>query len=63
MKDAPSWFKNGVESALLAPTAVNQQNFMIDLENDFVKIKPKNKLCSKVDIGIVKYHFEIGSQR
>ena len=63
VKDAPSWFKDGVESALLAPTAVNQQNFMIDIENNLVKIKPKNKLCSKVDIGIVKYHFEIGSQR
>ena len=63
VKDAPSWFIQGVESALLAPTAVNQQNFIISLENDKVQIKPKNKFCSKVDIGIIKYHFEVGANK
>ncbi len=61
--NAPDWFKQGVECALMAPTAVNQQNFIVSLENDKVQIKPKNRLCSKVDIGIIKYHFEVGSNK
>ena len=28
--DTPSWFKKGVEAALLAPTAVNQQKFSFE---------------------------------
>lgn len=30
--DVPEWFKKGVEAALLAPTAVNQQKFFLPLQ-------------------------------
>ena len=30
-EEMPDWFKNGVEAALLAPTAMNQQKFMFTL--------------------------------
>lgn len=58
---APEWFKNGVEAALLAPTATNQQKFTLALEGDKVKAKAGLGFYSKMDLGIVKYHFEIGS--
>ena len=62
MKSAPQWYKHGVACALLAPTAINQQKFKFEL-------RPGNKVTakagfgpySKVDLGIVKYHFEIGA--
>ncbi|MGL4362576.1 MAG: nitroreductase family protein [Cellulosilyticaceae bacterium] len=57
----PSWFKSGVEAALLAPTAINQQKFMISLNNNTVSARSTGGICSKVDLGIVKYHFEIGA--
>ena len=60
-KDAPEWFKAGVEAALLAPTALNQQKFRFELIGDKVKAKTKLGTCVKTDLGIVKYHFEIGS--
>lgn len=58
---APEWFKNGVDAALLAPTATNQQKFTLTLEGDKVKAKAGLGFYSKMDLGIVKYHFEIGS--
>ena len=58
----PDWFNKGVELALLAPTALNQQKFMIKLDdNDNVEFIDKGGPFSKVDLGIVKCHFEIGS--
>lgn len=58
----PEWFANGVELALLAPTAVNQQKFMIKLlPDETVEFIDKGGVLSQVDIGIVKCHFEIGS--
>ncbi len=62
--DRPEWFNNGVEMALLAPTAVNQQKFTITLnEDDSVDFSSNGGFYSSVDIGIVKYHFEIGAER
>lgn len=60
---APEWFKNGVDAALLAPTATNQQKFTLTLEGDKVRAKAGLGFYSKMDLGIVKYHFEIGSGR
>ena len=57
----PEWFKNGVEAALLAPTAVNQQKFVFTLKGNQVSVKAKRGAWAKVDLGIVKYHFEIGA--
>ena len=60
---SPEWFKNGVRAALLAPTAVNQQKFYFTLENGKVTAKAKTAFYSKVDLGIAKYHFELGAER
>ena len=58
----PEWFENGVEAALLAPTAINQQKFLIKLNADeSVEFIDKGGVLSQVDLGIVKCHFEIGS--
>ena len=60
--DSPQWFKQGVAAALLAPTAVNQQQFYFTLHNDgCVSAKAKFGPYAKMDLGIVKYHFEIGA--
>jgi len=61
--DNPYWFNEGVKMALLAPTAINQQKFEIKLAEDgTVSLKDKGGPYSKVDIGIVKYHFEVGAE-
>lgn len=59
--EAPGWFINGVSAALLAPTAMNQQNFTFIREGDRVCAKAGLGFFTKVDLGIVKYHFEVGS--
>ncbi len=60
----PAWFDEGVKMALLAPTAINQQRFLIRLnEDESVSFVDKGGPFSQVDLGIVKCHFEIGSQR
>ena len=62
--ERPEWFKKGIEMALLAPTAMNQQSFMINLNADeSVEFIDKGGFFSKVDLGIVRYHFEVGSGR
>lgn len=58
---APEWFQKGVEAALLAPTAMNQQKFMFSLSGKTVSAKAGMGFYSKIDLGIVKYHFEIGA--
>ena len=58
----PDWFRRGVEAALLAPTAINQQKFTFSLTNgNQVSAKAGWGYFSKVDLGIVKLHFEIGA--
>lgn len=57
----PDWFKNGVEAALLAPTAMNQQKFLFTLSGDKVSAKAGMGFYTKLDLGIVKYHFELGA--
>ena len=68
--DSPEWFRKGIEAALLAPTAVNQQKFFFEYlgykETDklpLVSAKPTFSLIgyTKMDLGIVKYHFELGA--
>lgn len=62
--DKPEWFNKGVEMALLAPTAINQQKFKIRLNEDgTVDIVDKGGPFSKVDKGIVRRHFEIGAEK
>lgn len=58
---APDWFQKGVEAALLAPTAMNQQKFVFSLSGNTVSAKAGIGFYTKVDLGIAKYHFEIGA--
>lgn len=57
----PDWFKKGTEAALLAPTAMNQQKFLLTLKENKVSAKAGIGFYAKIDIGIVKYHFETGA--
>lgn len=62
----PEWFNKGIEAALLAPTAVNQQKFFFELLNEKKEGKAVVKASTtfsmigytKMDLGIAKYHFE-----
>ena len=57
----PDWYKEGLEAAALAPTAMNQQKFKFELHGDKVKAKPGIGFYTQIDLGIAKCHFEIGS--
>lgn len=60
----PDWFKLGIEFALLAPTAVNQQKFKFEyIDENTVKAIPGRGAMTKIDLGIVKYHFELGANK
>ncbi len=60
--DSPQWFKDGITAAMKAPTAMNQQKFSFKLINgNKVNAVSKGGPYSDVDLGIVKYHFEIGA--
>lgn len=60
---APAWFTEGVEAALLAPTAMNRQAFHITGQGDEVALAYDHGACSDIDHGIVRYHFELGAGR
>lgn len=63
----PSWFRQGVEAALLAPTAVNQQKFFFEYiparDGKPVRVLAKRNFSligfTQMDLGIAKCHFEI----
>lgn len=90
----PTWYRRGVEAALLAPTAVNQQKFAFSYTGSAgsAPIRPAENgaggsadaeslfpgettrtlpgvhvevdgfgFFSKVDLGIIRYHFQIGA--
>ena len=66
----PSWFRKGVEAALLAPTAVNQQKFSFEyvgMSNNHHQVRAKKGFSmigyTQMDLGIAKYHFEIGADK
>lgn len=67
--NSPEWFRRGVEAALLAPTAINQQKFSFELlpieEGQPVRVLAKRHFSmvgyTQMDLGIAKYHFEIGA--
>ncbi|MDO4942040.1 MAG: nitroreductase family protein [Lachnospiraceae bacterium] len=54
----PDWFSKGMEAVLLAPTAMNQQKFYFTMKNGKVYAKAGKGFYTKMDLGIVKYHFE-----
>ena len=64
----PSWFRKGVEAALLAPTAVNQQKFSFEylgMKDGRHQVRAKKGFSligyTQMDLGIAKCHFEIGA--
>ncbi|MBQ6204421.1 MAG: nitroreductase [Prevotella sp.] len=64
----PLWFKRGVEAALLAPTAVNQQKFSFEyvgMNDNRHQVRAKKGFSmigyTQMDLGIAKYHFEVGA--
>ena len=58
----PEWFREGIEAALLAPTAINQQKFFFQLENGEPVAAVKGLgSCTAVDLGIAALHFELAS--
>ncbi len=59
--EIPAWFRSGMEMAMLAPTAKNQQKYLFALSNGAVEIQDLGGSFSRIDIGIVKYHFEAGA--
>ncbi len=64
--ESPEWFRKGVEAALLAPTAVNQQKFYFKyVPDDKVKPEKGSSLVgyTMIDLGIAMYNFEIGAGR
>ncbi len=62
--DAPAWFRRGVEAALMAPTAMNQQKFYFTRNGRRVSARAgRIGTCLKIDLGIVRCHFELGAGR
>ena len=64
----PAWFRNGVEAALLAPTAVNQQKFSFEyvgMNSGRHQVRAHKGFSligyTRIDLGIAKYHFEVGA--
>ena len=62
-RSQPFWFIRGVGAALLAPTSLNRQAFMIRCTGDKVSISCDKGPYSDLELGIIKYHFEIGAGR
>lgn len=57
--EEPDWFREGMEAVMLAPTAMNQQKFLFTVNGDEVKASVAGAgFYAKMDLGIVKYHFE-----
>ena len=57
-----AWFRQGVEAALKAPTAVNQQKFVFSVRDGEPVARAKGfGSLTQVDLGIVVYHFEAAS--
>lgn len=60
--DMPSWFMAGLQCALLAPTAMNKQKFRFTLiGSNQIKAESTGGFCPGVNLGIAKYHFELGA--
>ena len=57
----PNWFKEGIEASLLAPTALNKQDYKIIGKGNNVKIEIDNGIFTGANKGLIKYHFELGA--
>lgn len=60
--EMPDWFKVGMDAAMLSPTAMNQQKFLISYDGMHLDAQVKGRgFFTKTDLGIVKCDFEIAS--
>ncbi len=59
--EMPTWFKSAMQAVQFAPTAINQQKFLFTLKGSAVEAKSPFGICTKIDLGIAKCHFEIGA--
>lgn len=60
-ENSPEWFKNGIKAALLAPTALNKQDFIIKQNGNKVSIECNNGIFTGANVGLIKYHFDLGA--
>lgn len=62
--EMPDWFRKGMEAAMEAPTAMNQQKFTFELLPDGKVAASAGKgFYTRVDLGIAKCHFELGAEK
>lgn len=60
--EMPDWFRTGMKGAMLSPTAMNQQKFLISWDGNVLKAEQNGSgFFAKVDLGIVKHDFELAS--
>jgi len=57
----PSWFRDGVEAASLAPSGLNRQGYTFILDGDQISTRTNPGSYAAIDLGIAKYHFELGA--
>lgn len=58
---APQWFTDGINALLYAPTALNKQPYTVKGSGNKVSISAGSGHFSGIDLGIGKYHFEVGA--
>lgn len=58
---APQWFIDGVDALLHAPTALNKMAFTVKGDGNKVSIICDSGHFAGIDLGIGKYHFEVGA--
>jgi hypothetical protein len=60
--EMPDWFRRGMEAAMLSPTAVNQQKFLISWDGSRLTAHVRGAgFFASTDLGIVKCDFELAS--
>ena len=60
-EEPPAWFRDGVEAALLAPTALNWQRFRFLYRDGQARLRVDRGTYAAIHRGILRLHFEIGS--
>ena len=60
---APAWFRAGAEALCRAPSAMNRQGYRFAMTADGLARarRTREDAFSLVDLGIAKYHFELGA--
>lgn len=59
--ETPQWFEDGIVELLCAPTALNKQPYMVKGVGDEVSLSAGEGHFAGIDLGIGKYHFEVGA--